>query len=63
VADDNQKLRQARAQKMLELYVGANGRPPANMKELAEWMASPEGEAATAYDTDPHGQIIPDLVE
>ena len=48
---------------MLELFEGAQGRPPTGMKELAEWMASPEGEAATAYDTDPHGQIIPDLVE
>ncbi len=63
MADDKAKLRQARAQKMLDLYEGANGRPPTSMKELAKWMASPDGEAATAYDTDPHGQIIPDLVE
>ncbi len=52
---DHEKFRRAQAQKMLDLYEGANGRLTStkaptgvrltNMKELAEWMASPEGGA------------------
>jgi hypothetical protein len=63
MAVDYIKLQNARALKMLDLYEGANGRRPVSMKELAEWIASPEGEAATAYDIDTQGRIIPDLVE
>jgi hypothetical protein len=63
MAVDCAKLLNARALKMLDLYEGANGRRPVSIKELAEWMATPEGVAATAYDTDPQGRIIPDLVE
>jgi hypothetical protein len=33
--------------------------PSRLMQELVEWLASPEGVAATADDRDPNGKVIP----
>jgi hypothetical protein len=34
----------------LDLFEGAKGRPPKTDQELDEWLASPEGKAATAFE-------------
>jgi hypothetical protein len=52
------RLRQAK--KLLDLFEGAHGHPPATMKEFQEWCVSPEGKAALAYDLTADGKIIPD---
>jgi len=40
----------AQAQMLLLLFEGAKGRLPKNDHELQEWLASPEGKAATAFE-------------
>jgi hypothetical protein len=37
-------------QKLLDLFEGINGRRPKTDQELNEWLASPEGKAATAFE-------------
>lgn len=54
---ESYQLRQA--EKILELFKEANGREAASIEELEKWVASPEGRAATAYDRDDRGKIIP----
>jgi len=49
----------AQAQKMLDLFESAKGRPARTIEEISEWIASPEGKKATAYDRGPDGKIIP----
>jgi hypothetical protein len=49
----------AQAQKLLDLFEGAHGRPASTIEELELWIASPEGRAATAYDRSEDGKIIP----
>jgi hypothetical protein len=56
---DAESYRLRQAEKMLELFAEANGREAASIEELQEWMASPGGRAATAYDRDEEGKIIP----
>jgi len=51
--------RLAQAQKLLDLFEGAHGRRARTADELAQWLASPEGHAATAYDRAADGKIIP----
>ena len=36
--------------RLLDLFEGVNGRRPETDQELNEWLATPEGKAATAYD-------------
>jgi hypothetical protein len=36
--------------RLLDLFEGAKGRPPKTDQELDEWLASPEGKAATAFE-------------
>ena len=49
-----------RALKRMKLFKAAKGREPTSLKQLKKWEASPEGRAATAYDLDKRGKIIPD---
>jgi hypothetical protein len=44
--------RRAQAQKLIELFTGANGRRPKNPQELERWLVSPKGKAALAYDVE-----------
>jgi hypothetical protein len=54
--------REAQAQKMLDLFAEATGKPvPSNVEEFEAWAASPEGEAALRHHGDADGKIIPDL--
>jgi hypothetical protein len=39
------------AQKLLELYEEANGRPAESLEDLIKWMMSAFGRAAIAYDS------------
>jgi hypothetical protein len=39
-----------KAQRLLALFEGAKGHRPKSDRELDEWLASPEGKAATAFD-------------
>jgi hypothetical protein len=59
--NEAKEYRLAQAQKMLDLFEGANGRPAKTMKELEDWVGSSKGKAATAYDRGADGKIIPDL--
>jgi len=59
IAKDAERYRLAQAQKLLELFEDAHGRPATTVTELLEWVASPEGRAAIAYDLDEDGKIIP----
>jgi hypothetical protein len=56
---DAEKHRLAQAQKMLDLFEGAHGRPAETVDELEAWLNSPEGKRATAYDRTQDGKIIP----
>lgn len=57
--DFAERYRHAQAQKLLDLFEGAHGRPASTVEELEQWVASPEGRAALAYDHTPDGKIIP----
>lgn len=59
IAADAHQYRLSVARKLLELFEGANGHPARTAEELEEWVASPAGNAALAYDTKPDGTIIP----
>jgi hypothetical protein len=54
-----ERYREAQAQKLLDLFEDAHGRPVRSVKELERWVASPEGRAATACDRTKDGKIIP----
>ncbi|MCK1418907.1 hypothetical protein IVB55_39470 [Bradyrhizobium sp. CW4] len=54
-----ERYRNAQAQKLLELFESAHGRPAKTVKELEQWVASPEGRAVTAKHRDEDGHIIP----
>jgi hypothetical protein len=40
----------AEAKMLLDLFQGSKGRMPDTDQELDEWLASPEGKAATAFE-------------
>ena len=40
----------AQVQRLLDLFEGAKGRRPETDQELKDWLASPEGKAATAFE-------------
>ena len=41
----------AEAQRLQDLFEGAKGRQPKTDPELNEWLAAPEGKAATAFES------------
>jgi hypothetical protein len=45
---DQEEQKKAQAQRLLDLFEGAKGRRPETDQELRDWLASPEGKAATA---------------
>jgi hypothetical protein len=47
---DKEQAARALGQRLLELFEGVRGRLPKNDQELQEWLASPEGKAATAFE-------------
>ena len=47
---DQEKDKRAQAQRLLDLFEGAKGRRPKTDQELNNWLASPEGKAATAFE-------------
>jgi hypothetical protein len=51
--------RLAQAQKLLDVFEEAHGRPAQTYEELEDWAGSPEGKAALAYHRTPNGTIIP----
>jgi hypothetical protein len=57
---DAEKYRLAQVEKLFDLFEGAHGRPAATIEEVEEWLKTPEGKKATAYDRTPSGKIIPD---
>lgn len=59
MTSDAEKYRIAQAQKLLDLFAGAKGRPARTPEELEKWLQSPQGKAATTYDKTPRGKIIP----
>jgi hypothetical protein len=58
-SSDGQKYRLAQAQKILDLFQEANGRPASNVRELEKCVASPEGRATLDNHHDQDGKIIP----
>jgi hypothetical protein len=49
---DKKEAEKAEAKKvLLNLFEGMKGRQPASDQELNEWLASPEGKAATAFES------------
>jgi len=40
-------------QRLLDIFKGLMGRPPQNDRELHDWLASPAGKAATAFEPAP----------
>ncbi len=53
------RYRLAQAQRLLDLFKDAHGRPAATVDELEQWVGSPEGRAATAYHRGKDGKIVP----
>ena len=50
---DKQEAERALTQRLLDIFEGVRGRLPQNDHELHEWLASPEGKAATAFEPTP----------
>jgi hypothetical protein len=50
---DKKEAEEALARRLRDLFEGANGRAPKTDHELDEWLASPEGKAATAFEPTP----------
>jgi hypothetical protein len=42
--------KKAQVQRLRDLFEGAKGRQPETDQELQDWLASPEGKAATAFE-------------
>jgi hypothetical protein len=47
---DQEEQKRAEAQRLLDLFEGAKGRRPESDQELNDWLASPEGKAATGFE-------------
>jgi hypothetical protein len=57
---NKEEAEKAVAQRLLNLFEGVRGRLPQNDQELHDWLASPEGKAATAFEPtslSPWGEI------
>jgi hypothetical protein len=52
--------RDGQAQKLLDLFAAANGRPAVTIEDLTAWVQSDVGKAATAFYRGPDGKIQPD---
>jgi hypothetical protein len=50
---DKTEAQEALAQRLRDLFKGANGRASKTNHELDEWLTSPEGRAATAFEPTP----------
>jgi hypothetical protein len=50
IVSDQEEQKKAQAQRLLDLFEGAKGRRPETDQELSDWLASPEGKAATAFE-------------
>jgi hypothetical protein len=46
----SEKEAREKDQRLFDLFEGAKGRRPKTDQELDEWLASPEGKAATAFE-------------
>jgi hypothetical protein len=46
----SEKEERKKGQRLLDLFEGAKGRRPETDQELGQWLASPEGKAATAFE-------------
>lgn len=51
--EDADEYRVVQAENLFNLFQEAKGRPAKTFEELEEWLGSPEGEAALAYDRTP----------
>lgn len=49
--NEQEEDKRAQAQRLMDLFEGAKGRRPKTDQELNEWLASPEGKAATAFES------------
>ena len=47
---NKQEAQQVLDQRLLDLFQGVRGRLPQNDQELRDWLASPEGKAATVFE-------------
>jgi hypothetical protein len=47
---DQEEQKRAEAQRLLDLFEGAKGRRPETDQELKDWLATPEGKGATAFE-------------
>jgi hypothetical protein len=47
---DGNRQQRIQAQKLIDLFEHVHGRPAISAKELVDWAASPEGQAAVAVD-------------
>jgi hypothetical protein len=47
---EKEQAAKALAQRFRDLFEGIKGRPPTDDQELQEWLASPDGQAATAFE-------------
>jgi hypothetical protein len=50
---DKKEAEKALARRLRDLFDGANSRAPKTDHEFDEWLASPEGKAATAFEPTP----------
>ena len=48
---DKEKAEKDQAQRLRDAFEGMQGRRPTTDRELNEWLASPEGKAATAFES------------
>ena len=58
-AKDAKLYQIAQAQKIIDLFETANGRPASTMEELNEWVGSPEGRATLDAHRNENGTINP----
>ena len=47
---DKKEVEKAKAPTPRDIFEGIKGRPPKTDQELEEWLASPEGQAATMFE-------------
>jgi hypothetical protein len=47
---DAKKYRLAQIQKIFDLYTATTGKSPTSPEEIDNWLKSPEGQKALAYD-------------
>jgi hypothetical protein len=47
---DQEEQKRAEVQRLLDIFEGAKGRRPKTDQELSDWLASPDGKAATGFE-------------